>query len=363
MDAINIIAQRFKSSWFPSKDDKIWKKWVDFKERNSNDLAKLLSSDIKDDFKKRAIFLLLVPSKKLNPIYWKGRLNYAGGSPKFIKNIPANLLGEAIILINNFTKALDPKRTDYQMHQVTKTPDFELTLPIVNEANEALGYYNKCLLELLTVLPIEQGEKIFSNYSLRDITYWESMEDCSGYTPFLNLMLRNDIAEYWKELADLKMQSIIKNEMSGKTKPRQKCEKAIYDYIRTINCETYDKPTYSNELLVKQITFMINTKPIKDTFSSGVFNSLFKRLNDPIYKNLRYEMSKLAILENENFWMYSDDDHEFIKRIKTEFGDSDKNLFNKIEELIAQEKNRDLIENASIVANQKAEELLLSTMK
>ena len=58
MKNLQAFIQGLKAKFFPTEEDKAWKQWIDFKKRETRDLIELLSSDVRDNFKKRALFLL-----------------------------------------------------------------------------------------------------------------------------------------------------------------------------------------------------------------------------------------------------------------------------------------------------------------
>lgn len=228
------------NNWRNAKRYIAWKQWMDSARREPSDLKKLLvSTDASKDFKKRALFLLLVPSTNLNKFYWEdvfGSLGKFYWKSSFLATLSTELLIYAADLIAEFKKTLDPSK----------------------EANhDALYFYNDCILNLLSRLPLKQAGIIFPLYSLRDFSIWEismNSDDESGYNPFAELLWNENVDEQWKKLADNKMRQIIKDEIDGKTQPRKSWENALSCYCKTVRI--LNGKHYSIKLQQSQIQFI-----------------------------------------------------------------------------------------------------------
>ena len=85
-------------------EEKTWREWVDFKERNFRDLLNLVE-EARMTFKKRAIFLLLTPGRKY-PFYWKGRLEPCAD---FLSGLSPELAEYALVLVLRFKKMIEEK--------------------------------------------------------------------------------------------------------------------------------------------------------------------------------------------------------------------------------------------------------------
>jgi len=73
MNKITALIERWTPKFFSSEAEQIWEDWVDFKGRGRDDLKGLLEDDeIRDEFKARALFAVLTPSRTLCPFHWTG---------------------------------------------------------------------------------------------------------------------------------------------------------------------------------------------------------------------------------------------------------------------------------------------------
>ena len=66
--------ERWKNLFAPT-DDIAWKNWIDYDNREEQDLRNLLKGDVRDSIKARALYLLLVYDRNCGPIYWNRELN------------------------------------------------------------------------------------------------------------------------------------------------------------------------------------------------------------------------------------------------------------------------------------------------
>lgn len=163
--------ERLKVKFFSSEDDKAWKTWVDLKPRNEKDLIDLLSFDVRVEFKRRAIFLLLVPLNGFNKFYWKGDLGKFNHDPSFLKLIssPAEL-DYAADLVFDFCSELKFKHIGKSKVSVFGGDGVTFYVPVMEKYHTPLSFYNSCILEFLSLLPEEKARKLFSLFSLLDIS-------------------------------------------------------------------------------------------------------------------------------------------------------------------------------------------------
>lgn len=328
-----ILIESLRSKWFPTEEDKIWGQWVDYAHRGTEDLVKLLSSNVRDSFKRRAIFLLLVPSADLNPVYWKDEVGKFYQNLDFLKTLTPNLLDYATELIVEFYELLRPSHRDKPKNIAGGGGGIVVFMQIPDKYHTALCFYNNCILRLLALLPMERGEKIFSLFSLRDISTFSDMEDSSGYNPFQNL-LYSEVDETWKRRSDATMRQIIQNELTGKTQPREKWENALICYAEVIKLQTCgDGLDYSVGLFADQIQFLVSEEHFgSELLSSWEVPRIYKILSADIYKEIRYRVVKFLIFgNNREFSVLSDDTLIFAERILEEFGEDDQNLALKIQ--------------------------------
>src|SRR5512133_741528 len=107
-----VIIEKWRSKWFPTGDDEVWKQWVDYERREARDVVQLLTSDVRDTFKRRAVFLLLVPAAELSPIYWTEEVGRFWRGSGFIEHLTPDLLDYATDLVVEFCAMLKPEHCD-----------------------------------------------------------------------------------------------------------------------------------------------------------------------------------------------------------------------------------------------------------
>lgn len=360
-----IIIEKLQRKWFPSEDDKIWKQWVDYKRRETGDLIKLLNCDIRDSLKKRAIFLLIVPSSEFNPIYWTEEVGKFYHKFDFLKTLNPGLLSYVTDLIVEFYGMLMPMHCDKPKHYTEGGGGITVFWSVPDKYHDALYYYNNCILQLLTILPEEQCDRIFSLFSLRDIsTYW-NMEDASGYNPFQSL-LYSDVNEKWKKQADGKMRQIIIDELSGKTKPREEWENALKCYSYIITLQLYgEKIPYSVDLFADQINFLVS----EDHYGEELINSwnvvkLLQILSADIYKEIRYKVAKFMVVGNKGeFSIHSEETLQGAKMMLDEFGQDEKELTQRIQSAIEEYEKKSIESKNEKSLAEKSEDKIMSQMK
>lgn len=369
MKKLMVFIQNLKSTWFPTKEDTIWKQWVDFKgERGDGDLVGLLSSSVRDSFKKRALFLLLVPSAELNPIYWKGevgKFHKWSGFLKSLKSLSPDLLNYATELITKFCVTLGPVHCDRPTNIVSGGDGIKIFMQVPDKFHAALSFYNSCLLTLLGALPVKQGEEVFPLFRLLDISVYDNMEDCSGYGPLQSLLSAKWVNEIFKIKADDEMRKIIQNEISGKAKPRAEWEGALRCYAEVIQNQINSELSYSVDLFARQISFIIdNCQPGDQLIKDWKIVKIFSILSDDGYKDLRYKIAKSVVLGGQRgFSIYNEETVQAADMILTEFGHQDPALASKLILLIDTHKEKQAEEVKQQLLAQEAEDELMAQMK
>ena len=361
---IKIIIQRLKSRWFPTEEDKIWKEWVDYKEREPKNLIELLNFNVRDGFKKRAIFLLLVPSAEFNPIYWKKEIGNFYHQNDFLKTLTPDLLSYAISLIVQFCTTFRPMHSEKPNNYAEGGGGITIFYSVSDKYHDALYFYNSCILTLLTIAPKERCERIFQLFSLQDVSSYWNMEDASGYNPFHNL-LHSDIDELWKIKADAQMRQIITNELTGKTKPREDWEDALKCYADIINlCMYSEKPNYSTEMFADQIDFLVSEDHYgKKLISDWHVAKILKILSGDNYKELRHRITKFMVLGNEKkFSVWSNETLEGAEMMLTEFN-QDREIAEMLQPAIEDYKNRSAASEQQKTNAGKIEAALMEKMK
>lgn len=354
MKNLKVFINGLRKRFFPSEEDKAWKQWVDFKNRDKNDLIGLLTSGVGDSFKRRALYLLFIPSSDFKIIYWERPIENFHYGTDFLKSLTVDLLDYVVELIIGFYSALKPMNG--------------VVVSIPDKYRDALNYYNTCILCLLALLPEEKAEKIFPYFSLKDITSFWNMDCASGYNPFGKLLLAKGISERWKREADVKMRKIVLGEISGKTKSREEWEEAIHnyaDFVMTLISRKAIKH-YPLELFISQVQFIMdNRKDQKKLIKDWQLFMLFKLLAGDKHEELRHTIARYALLEDNSefsrFCIY-DLTRPAVEYILREFGD-DLELVAKIK-ILEEEKDKKQTELAVYQAERAAaEEDILNQMR
>lgn len=365
---LGVVIEGLKNKWFPTGDDKTWKQWVDYKRRETRDLRDLLKSDVNDGFKRRALFLLIVPSADLNPIYWKEEVGKFYHSPDFFKGLSQELLNYVAELITEFATMLRPLHCDRPKNVSAGGGGVTVFMSIPDKYHDALRFYNDSILALLSLMPPEQGEKLFQLFSLRDIsTYW-NMDYASGYTPFTNLMY-SDVGERWKRLADARMRKIVDDEVDGKTQPREEWEGALHWYANMIQTQTYGKKiTYSHPLFADQMKYLVNERHFgQHLIDHWRIMRIFQILSGEGHKDLRHQISRFVVLkdntEHQKFSIYDEEGLAMANRILDEFGKEDPELADRLNVLIKEGKERIAERAANQSKEKETEEDILAKMK
>lgn len=365
LERTKVFIEGFRNKWFPVGDDKIWKQWVDYKRRETRDLIELLESDVRDSFKRRAIFLLLVPAAEFNPIYWTKEIGKFYHSLNFLKTLTPDLLNYTTDLIVEFNEMLKPIHNDRPKHYFQGGGGITILTSVPDKYHDALYFYNKCIMFLLTIISEEQCGRIFPLLSLRDIsTYW-NMDSASGYNPFQNL-LYSDVDEKWKRQADDMMRQIIEDELSGKTKPREEWEDALHCYSYNIQLQLYgEKLPYSVELFADQIKFLVSEEHYgRGNIDNWKIPKIFQILSNDVYKEIRHLVANFVVFNNESdFKIWSEDTLQGAKMMLDEFGQNDQKLAKQIQSAIDSYNEQNAENQNKQASAKKTEDNIISKMK
>lgn len=362
MEKAKSFVESLKSKWFPSDEDNVWKQWVDYKNRETRDLIGLLSSDVRDSFKRRAVFLLLVPTAEFNPIYWTEKVGKFYHKTDFLKILSPDLLAYATNLIIEFYSMLKPAHCDKPEHYATGGGGIVFYTSVPDKYHDALCFYNNSILVLLTILPEEQREKIFSLFSLQDISTYNNLDDASGYEPFRSLMCSN-VNEKWKIRADATMRQIIKDELAGRTKPREDWEGALDCYANIISCQSYGI-FYSTELYADQMKFLVS----KEHYGYELINdwkvgSIFQILSADAYKEIRHQIARFVVFGNGNeFKVWSNETLNSAEIMLEQFA-HDEDLAQKLQSAIDKGKEKVMKCQKEEEKAKKAEDEIINQMR
>lgn len=360
-----VIIERFRNKWFPTSDNKVWKQWVDYKHRETNDLIDLLTSAVRDSFKRRAVFLLLVPSEELNTIYWKEEIGKFYQRVDFLNKLSPALLSYATDLIVEFYSALKPVHCPEPKHYSQKFSEGMIFTSVPDKYHDALCFYNGCVLFLLRLIPEEQRERIFPLFSLRDISTYSNMDNASGYNPFESLLVGN-VDEKWKRRADATMRQIIKDELSGKAKPRKDWENALQCYANIIKIQLYgDALHYDVALYADQIQFLVSEEhydqQLVDTHEVA---KIFQILSADIYKEIRRQVARFVVFGNrDEFKVWSYETLRGAQMMLVEFGPDDKELAQRVNSAIEEDQKRVAKRQHEEASAQSTEDNIMKQMR
>ncbi|MFA6047796.1 MAG: hypothetical protein WCV59_02890 [Parcubacteria group bacterium] len=319
---ISSLLDGLSKKWLLREDDDTWKKWVDFKSRDREDLIDLLSANIRDTLKARALFLLLILVDRWNTIYWKGEIGVFRKAG-FFKDLSPVLANLAVMLLRTFLDATAEKIEGVSRHEI----------------GSARNYYNDSLLSVLSALPEKEALKVFESYSFNDlVSPWCDTESCSGYKPLKTLFFRSDVDVKWKLLAHEKMQQIIADEVSGKALPRTSWETALPHYIEVVQQQLYLRRglNYPTELFADQIRLVTDeTHYGKASIELRHLPQIITLLAGDSYRDIRCQLYRFILLGNaQEFQIWDESLFHSAKLMLDELGEGDSNITKRLQSAI-----------------------------
>lgn len=348
------LLKRFNTELaFSVEDERTWESWVNFKQREFRDLRDILTGNYKVDFKKRALFTVLVPHHQWIPFRWKFDI---GSSESYLflrgielKGLDVNLLRFATKLICEFKQFLEGN------------PE------VVKDPAEALFAYNDYLLPLLALLPVDEKENVFNSFSLNDVCAYWNMDTASGYNPFEALLRTEGVEELYKKRADDKMRSIIQAELRGEATPRAEHEEALRRYANIIQMLLYSKNNlpYSIELYADQINFIVSAQNVGDKRLIDAWHviELLDLLAGERFRDVRHRLARFVIFHNgERFSVYNSETMAASERMLAEFGAEDNELRFELECITADGRKRIAKDQEAQQKHWSAEEAITSKM-
>lgn len=322
------IARAFLySALQPDREDKVWEAWLNVEQREWRDLVALIKSEVRDEFKMRAIAILLVPHFQFLPFTWwpnQGSLTnllFLSDRPVKPSELPDNLREFERRLLTMYVEVAREYADDEKVHS-------------------ALTYYNRYALDFLALLPekSKEAEEMFGCYELRDPVVFCNMDNCSGYNPLYSV-LNEEIPEKWKRVASIKMHNIIMEEQSGKKKPREDFEDALRWYVGQIQLPLFsDDGTirYSAELFAFQVGFVLGLSVINERclFNDWNVGKILNILSGDQYRELRHRFARhVAFRTADPFFVYDKNTNRAAKAMLAEFSD-DAELVSKLNEIV-----------------------------
>lgn len=321
-----------------TRNDKVWKSWLDLKNQEWRDLVALIRSDVRDEFKMQAIAILLVPHRSCLPFEWR--------DDSSLENLLFLRGHEDLIKVSDLPEKLQ-----------TFTAELVLrcALEVMREWQHndrvycSLAYYNNYVIDFLKILPEDDpmAENLFGVYQLNDPVVFMNMDDASGYNP-LYPILNESVPEKWKRQAIAKMHEIILAEVSGQSSPRAEHEEALRCYLSEVTLALYGKDHtvhYSTELFASQIEFVLGLPEIRDRglFEGYRVGHILRIIAGDQYRELRHRFARYVVLENtaefRKFNVYDRETKRAAEVMLAEFN-SDQELASTLRRLLADATKR-----------------------
>lgn len=342
----------------PSEENRLWNAWLDLQKREPRDLRQLLTSDVRTEFKARALIVLLAPDLHVLPFRWddtdRSSRNYLFLRGLEVKTFPPELLSFAgELLVQN----IDHARASEE-----------------DGVRHALVEYNDLILQFLAVLPEDDdlANRLFSRFQINDpFSYW-NMDDASGYNPVRSILCAESIPNKWKVLADQQMRERIVAELEGRQHPREKWEGALRCYTDHIQMSNYDgREGYSRELLASQIRFITELQGIEnydgELFSSWQVAHILGAIPGEGLRKTRHKLSRLVVLREvegrSEFSVCNPESRRAAEMILHEFGAEDQELSTALGSMIAEADRREAEAAETRREKQRVADEVMSAMK
>ncbi len=282
------------------EDERTWTVWATRKKDEYRYLLDLLKSDVRvrDCFKKRALFLIFALGEELKSrsngfifydFFWKDcesavRPCHSDSYTECLEGLNENCLAFAEKMICGYFDYLKAKQdTDH------------------------LCNYNYYLRALMRYVNSEKAEALLERYLFNDVQPYSSMEDASGYNPFIELMLDRGISGDIKKKADDKMRQIVLSEVNGESRPRAPWENAYGRYKDIVMFSVFGgNPHYGIDLFADQLNFLLDYDYAYDhpIIASYEVLSVLNLLSGDEYKDLRYKITEHVMSERGKFFVY-----------------------------------------------------------
>ncbi len=324
-----------------------WKSWLDLKDQEWRDLVILIGSDVRGEFKKRALAVLFAPDLRCLPFEW--REDVASENYLFLQG------NDDLITISELSREL----RDF-VAELIRLGALELVATREHDgrADRFLCYYNRYILDFLKILPKNDpmAEKLFSVYQLGDI---------SGHHP-IHPILNEDIPRKWKKRAVARTHEIILAEVKDQSKSRAPDRKALRCYVREITPSSGCK-NYGVKLFASQVEFVLGLPGIRNLALFDGFNlcSMLQILSGDQYRDLRHRLARYVVLENtgefSQYEIYEKDTKRSAEAMLSEFA-SDQELSTALRKALVKAKKH-FQEDAKYRSSQEIkEQAVLSRM-
>lgn len=284
-----------------ASDDAVWSEWLRYHERDSADYRMVLTlfenPGIRRSLRARALLLALFTGQEyrsLSPIEMPNDLSSWCSEKLNLGSIEidfARLAAQAICGV------VDAGYLDWSV--LTR------------------------LRQLLCALSTEEAEEVFRRYPLNDPKPFCSMDDSSGYNPFVQLLQDERVPKIWKCRADVVMCEIVLAEIEGRAKPRVEWEEAPLCYTRAVTIQFYaGRHYYHLDLWADQLLFIAENIPKcgRDLH----YDKIVSYFPEPKYTRLRHQVARSVFVDGDRdvvVWMASQ--VAAIKSLFAEFGPYD----------------------------------------
>ncbi len=338
-----------------SQHDGAWDAWVTHTYRAKGDLLKLIESDVRDEFKARALSIRFAPCFEFLPFTWKGET----WGRHFLSADKINLV---LLQSNTSTKLFDYALGLLEICMKAS----ELAEEYDENMHYAMETYIVYACEALRILPEndDRAQSIFDLYPLNDPIPFKTQFARSGYNPFNALLLTNRIPEKWKKKADDKMREVVREAYEGVI-PRCEWENALHLY-RAHTQHGYAR--YSLGLYASQIEFILDLPHIEERyiFLNRDVGVMLNALKGKKYAHLRYRLAKQVLhyrAHGPRFDAYTEQSYDAAKMMLDQFGRKDESISRYLSVMIA---NEDARRERSVLERKKwdaSENEVLSAMR
>ena len=358
LESILSLFRSLKGKSTSGKEDRLWDDWLKLKKREPRDLKELLNSDVRDEFKARALIILLAPDLQMLPFRW-GHTPTSQRHYLFLDWINVSSLNQNLL---NFVAELVCQNMDYA---ISSTNTYVRT---------AHFKYQEFILPLLSALSEESdlASQLFTRYQINDPIAYSNMDDASGYNPLRQILIAEHLPLKWKLLADQQMRERVIAEYEGREQPRENWEDALWCYANHIQMAHHEgRVRYACELFISQISFIVQLPNIehyhKKLFNDWQVSHILDALVGDDHYETRHKFARLVVLWNPEkssaFSVHNDETRRAAETILLEFGTEDLELFERLTNLIATDNKRSVSNQKIQDENSKKTEELLSRMR
>lgn len=287
-------------------DDLDWIDWVNSINPGWDQLSVVVAGNFRDIFKKRALYVLLSPSKESIRFYWNegGDCSFRfrdWQNQKYFSTLTPDLALYAADLVKGFLTAV--VQTGYNKN-----------------TKRAFEFYKDCILKLMPLLSKEDRSILFGFYQLP--TTILTRDEVFGH---LRDVLRSKIELEYKISADAKVREIVREELSDESRFME----IFGAYCSAIEASiSFDGPKVPDseeniDFFADQLLFITDIGKEFDCMINVFHLSQYLRFfSGERYKKLRLEISKYCFLkERDRGPAYDKHSLEAAEVVLDEFGE------------------------------------------